>query len=387
MFSNRLPSNTEQNALSRALDALVNRGADINNLTESNPTRAELAHPGLDLAALSGAAAHAYDPQPSGMLSAREAIALDQQRRGANVDPADIVLTASTSEGYSWLFKLFCSPGHAVLVPRPSYPLFDHLTSLEAVRADTYPLHYDGRWSIDLHTVRQAASDVRALLVVSPNNPTGSFVTEHELSALCNICRERGWPLIVDEVFADYTLETVDPITDIASRNRVLSFTLAGLSKSVGLPQMKLAWIVAGGPDRDRRTALSGLELIADNYLSVGTPVQVALPELLRQGASIRKAVQERIRNNLSTLRKLAAQYPACDVLKVEGGWSAVIRVPSTRSEERLALDLLEREHVLVHPGFFFDFSHESFVVVSLLPPRARFDDGIVRLLRLASSS
>ena len=385
MFSRRLPPHAEPNALSRALDALRARHADIVDLTESNPTRAGIPYPHGLLAPLGDAGALRYEPQPFGLLSARAAVAADQCRRGAVVDPAQVVLTASTSEAYSWLFKLLCNPGDGVLVPRPSYPLFEHLTALDGVRAYQYALEYHGRWTIDVESMAVAPPDTRAVLMVSPNNPTGSYVDAEELARVSNLCRERRWALVVDEVFADYPLDATDPVTDIASRGDVLSFTLAGLSKSVGLPQVKLGWLIVGGPCLERDAALCALELVADSYLSVGTPVQAAAPHLLRAGASIRAAIQERTRQNLGLLREVSSRYPACDVLRAEGGWSAVLRVPSTRGEERLVLDLLDDERILVHPGYFFDFPREAYVVLSLLPPHNLFADAVERLLRFVN--
>ena len=386
MFSQRLPRHAEPNALSRATDALRGEGVQIVDLTESNPTRAAIPYPDGLLASLADAEALQYEPHPFGLPSARDAVAADQRRRGAHVDPAHVVLTASTSEAYSWLFKLLCNPGERVLVPRPSYPLFEHLTALEGVRAHPYALEYHGRWAIDVDSIAAAPPDVRAVLVVSPNNPTGSYLNEEELQRISSLCRERRWALIADEVFADYPLNAAQPLTDIATRGEVLSFTLAGLSKSVGLPQLKLGWCIAGGPQPGRDAALAALELIADSYLSVGTPVQVAVPQLLDAGASIRAAIQERIRRNLTMLRAAAGRYPACDVLRTEGGWSAVLRVPTTRREEQLALDLLRTERILVHPGYFFDFSREAYVVVSLLPPHDLFENAVERLLHFVNS-
>jgi len=385
VFSRRLPPHAEANALSRALDTLRAEGAQIADLTESNPTRAAIPYPDGLLASLAGAEALRYEPHPFGLSSARGAVAEDQRRRGARVDPAHVVLTASTSEAYSWLFKLLCNPGEAVLVPRPSYPLFEHLTALEGIRAHPYALEYDGRWAIDLDAIAAAPADVRAVLVVSPNNPTGSYLNDEELQRLASLCLERRWALVADEVFADYPLDATNPLTDIAARSEVLSFTLAGLSKTVGLPQLKLGWCIAGGPARERDAALAALELIADSYLSVGTPVQVATRQLLEAGASIRAAIQERIRRNLAMLRAAAVPYPACDVLRAEGGWSAVLRVPATRSEEHVSLDLLRSERILAHPGYFFDFPREAYLVVSLLPPHDLFEDAAARLLRFVN--
>lgn len=386
MISRRVPPHAEANAVTRVVGELRAAGAAIVDLTESNPTRCGIAYPPALLDALASPEALHYHPQPFGLPSARAAVADDQRRRGASIEPAQVVLTASTSEAYAWLFKLLCNPGDAVLVPQPSYPLFDHLTTLEGIAAHPYALEYHGRWRIDVESIRRAPSNVRALLVVSPNNPTGSFVSDAELRQVSAVCRSRGWALIADEVFADYPLEAADYVTDVAGRSDVLSFTLGGLSKTVGLPQLKLGWCIAGGPSADRDAALRALELIADTYLSVGAPVQVAAPQLLREGAAIRAAIQTRIRENLAALRASVARYPACEVLKVEGGWSAVIRVPSTRSEEDLVLDLLRCERILVHPGYFFDFAREAYVVISLLPNRAVFDEASARLLQFLSA-
>ena len=374
------------NALTRALETLRAEGAAFVDLTESNPTRAGIPYPRGLLDSLADERATRYEPHPLGLPSAREAVAADQRRRGAQVDPAHVVLTASTSEAYSWVFKLLCNPGESVLVPCPSYPLFEHLARLEGIRAEPYALNYHGRWMIDPGALANAPDDTRALVIVSPNNPTGSYVKADELRRLAAICRERRWALVADEVFADYALDAVTPLTDLAYRSEVLAFTLAGLSKTVGLPQVKLGWIVVGGPPAERAAALSGLELVADTYLSSAMPVQIAAPGLLRVGASVRSAIQDRIRGNLRALRAATRACPACEVLSAEGGWSAVVRVPSTRDEERLVLDLLERERILVHPGYFFNFPRETYLVVSLLPPASTFTDASARLLRFVSN-
>jgi len=385
VFSRRLPTHAQPNALSRAIEGLRAEGVSFIDLTESNPTHVGIHYPDDLLDGLSDPAALRYEPSPFGLPSARRAVADDQRRRGVEVDPAQVVLTASTSEAYSWLFKLLCSPGDGVLVPRPSYPLFDHLTALDGVSAHPYALEYHGQWAIDVESIAAAPPGIRALLVVSPNNPTGSFLGADELRRITELCRQRGWALIVDEVFADYPLDVAEPLTDIAARSEVLCFTLAGLSKTVGLPQVKLGWCIAGGPAAERDAALSALELVADSYLSVGTPVQWGAAALLTRGAVVRAAIQERTRQNLATLRTIASGFPACDVPRVDGGWSAVLRVPATRSEEALVLELLRREQVLVHPGYFFDFPHEAYVVISLLPPEEVFADAATRMLRLLS--
>jgi aspartate/methionine/tyrosine aminotransferase len=382
--SSRLPRESAPNALSRALDDLRRAGTPYVDLTESNPTRAGIPYPDDLLRSLSGPASLRYEPHPLGLRSAREAVAADHARRGAAVDPAQVVLSASTSEMYSWLFKLLCDAGDRVLVPRPSYPLFEHLTRLEGVCAHPYRLEHHGSWQIDLDSVAAAPRDTRAVLLVSPNNPTGSFVGAGELDALMRLCVDRGWALIVDEVFADYVLDASAPVTDVATHSGVLTFSMGGASKSLGLPQVKLGWTVVGGPAAERAAALEGLELIADTFLSVSTPVQVAAPDLLARGAAVRDAIHARVRANLAAARELAARHPACSLLRVEGGWSAVVRVPATRSEESLVLDLLACERILVHPGYFFDFEHEAFLVVSLLLPEPEFAGAFARTLRFA---
>jgi aspartate/methionine/tyrosine aminotransferase len=368
------------------LQALRARGVEIIDLTASNPTRAALPYPDDLLTPLADARALRYEPHPLGLASARAAVARDHERRGVTIDPAHVVLTASTSEAYTWLFKLLCNPGDCVLVPRPSYPLFEHLTRLEGVRAEPYDLEYHGRWEIDVTTLTHAPATTRAVLLVSPNNPTGSYVTPREVELVSAFCRERRAALVADEVFADYPLEAQAAFTDIAVRAGVLAFTLGGLSKSAGLPQLKLGWIVAGGPAAERDRALEAIELIADSFLSVGTPVQVAASRLLERASSMRAAIHARVRRNLDAARQIALRTPACDVLRTEGGWSAVVRIPATRSEEQFVLDLLDRERILVHPGYFFDFRAEAFVVVSLLPQEDVFADAFTRVLRAAAS-
>ncbi|MGE3340317.1 MAG: pyridoxal phosphate-dependent aminotransferase, partial [Alphaproteobacteria bacterium] len=306
--------------------------------------------------------------------------------------PHCVALSASSSESYSWLFKLCCDPGDRVLVPQPSYPLFEHLAALESVAMTPYALGYHGRWDVDLAQVeRGLANGARMVVAVSPNNPTGSWLSAAEADALIALTARAGVPLVVDEVFADYPIEPgPDVATDVAGRADghpgALVVTLGGLSKSVGLPQLKLGWMVLGGDAAIVRQALGGLELVADSYLSVSTPVQVAAAALLNEGAAIRAQIQQRIRTNLEALRAAVAAHPACDVLPVEGGWSAVLRVPATRTEEQLVLDLLRQEHVLVHPGYFFDFAHEAWLVVSLLPPPDVFAAAIARTLAFASA-
>lgn len=380
-LSRRLPHAAPRNAITERLGALRSRGIAIDDLTESNPTKVGLSYPDGLLTSLSDTAGLTYEPTPFGLLSARQAVAADIARRGAQIDPQHIVLTASSSESYSWLFKVYCDPGQRVLVPRPSYPLFEHLASLEGVLLSTYDLDYRGRWDVDLDAIAAEDGDVRAVVVVSPNNPTGACLNRAELGRIGGLCLERGWLLIADEVFADYLLDRPDPPQDLAAHAACLTVSLGGLSKCVGLPQLKLGWMIVGGPPRQRDALLAALELVADTYLSVSTPVQLSLCSLLGGGASIRQAIVDRIRTNVAELRTVVARFDGCDVPAVDGGWSAVVRVPALRSEEEMVLDILEHERVLVHPGYYYDFRHEAYLVVSLLVAPEVFSRAITRAL------
>jgi len=387
MTSSRLPANLEPNALSRAVDAKRRRGVAVTDLTESNPTRVGFSYPPSLLAALADPQGLAYDPQPLGLWPARAAVAADFRRRGIVISADRVALTSSTSEAYALLFKLLCDAGDAVLVPRPSYPLFEHLTRLESVTAVPYDLEYHGTWRIDIDSVRRAANArVKALLIVSPNNPTGSFLHREDLAALADLSATNGWPIIGDEVFADYALDPAPSAIHVMAASDVLTFSLGGLSKSAGLPQVKLGWIGVGGPAARVDAALAAYEIVADTYLSVSTPVQVAAPSLIEQGALVRAQILARVRQNLVTLRSQAAAFPAVNVLPVEGGWSAVLQVPAVRSEDALALELLEMDDVLVHPGYFFDFAREAYIVASLLPPPAVFEKAVGRVLLRVSA-
>jgi aspartate/methionine/tyrosine aminotransferase len=386
MKSSRLPSDLSQNATTRTLGALKRRGLTVVDLTVSNPTRVGLSYPADLLSALADPAALVYDPQPLGSNAAREAVSADFARRGLTVAADRIALTASTSEAYAWLFKLFCDAGDSVLVPRPSYPLFEHLTVLESVEARPYRVDYHGAWRIDLGHLAEAIDDrTRAILVVSPNNPTGSFLHRDDLMAVAALCESKHLALIGDEVFTDFAFDTGIRRPSVLEAEGVLSCSLGGLSKSAGLPQVKLGWIGFGGPATRVREVVDAFEVVADTYLSVSTPIQIALPSLIEQGAGIREQIRARTRRNLGALREAVDRHPAISLLHVEGGWSAVLQVPAYRSEESLVLELLTAEHVLVHPGFFFDFEREAFLVVSLLVEDDLFDRGISRVLARAS--
>ncbi len=385
MFSTRLPSDLAPNRLTQVLDRLRAGGRAILDLTESNPTRAGFAYPGDLLAPLADPRGLTYAPDPLGVLEARRAVAAEYGRRGVSVAPERIALTASTSDAYSLLFKVLCDPGDEVLVPRPSYPLFEHLTRLDAVASQPYDIEYHGFWSIDLDSVERAFSPrTRAVLVVSPNNPTGSFVKADELDRLAALCVEHEAAIIADEVFADYELTpgAARAAGQVLGRQDALIFSLGGLSKSIGLPQAKLGWIAVGGPDSAVRAAIGQLDLACDTYLSVSTPVQLAAADLLRRGAVVRDQIRARIAANYHQLVAFGNDAPACRVLAAEGGWYAVLQVPSLGSEEDLVLDLLTTDGVLAHPGYFFDFTRESYLVVSLLTRETAFNDGMARIQR-----
>jgi aspartate/methionine/tyrosine aminotransferase len=369
MFSRRSTWDAAINSLTRARIERERRGHEILDLTVSNPTSVGLPYPSDELAKAMGRAARApYDPQPLGIRTAREAVA-----RELDCEPDDIILTASTSEAYSFLFKLLTDPGDAVLTATPSYPLLEHLAAIELVKLDSFPLEFHRRWEIHAPGLQAALTPrTRAVVLVSPNNPTGSFVRPGELP-------QTDLPLILDEVFRDYAF--LDPSPDAESE--ALSFHLGGLSKSAGLPHYKLGWIRLGGSIAARRGARQALELIADNFLSIATPVQVALPDLLRIGRSIRAAIRARTLDNLRALQSEA--HGSIELLPVEGGWSAVLRVPRIRSDEDLALALLDRG-VLVHPGYFFDFAVDGYLVVSLLTEPDVFREGIRRLKTVAGA-
>ncbi len=388
VFSSRVPGSLAPNRLSRILHRLRAEGHAIHDLTESNPTRVGIPYPDDLLAPLADIAGLTYEPEPLGLACARQAVALDYMRLGVSVDPDRVVLTSSTSEAYSTLFKLLCGPGESVLIPAPSYPLLEHLARLDGVGTESFWLEYHGRWSVDLGSLERALSPgVRAIVLVHPNNPTGSFVSADDLQAVAELCRARDLALIVDGVFADYCLVEDGGVNAAAAwPPDVLTCRLGGLSKSIGLPQVKLGWIALGGPDARVAEARARLEMICDTYLSVSTPVQLAARALLERGGAVRSRIQERVRHNHDALSRIVRRHPACQLRRTEAGWSSVIHVPAIRSEEALVVDLLEQDHVLVHPGYFFDFPREAFVIVSLLVPSNELSEGVERLLMRAEA-
>jgi aspartate/methionine/tyrosine aminotransferase len=373
VFSSRTHWDRSPNPLARALEHKRASGARITDLTESNPTRCGFAYPeAAILGALSSPLSLRYQPDPRGLLEARASIVHYYEDLGATVSADRIVLTASTSEAYSFVFRLLADPGDEVIVPAPSYPLFDFLTELDSVKTRTYALRYDGGWHVDLASVRAAlTSRTRAIVLIHPHNPTGAFLKADEVSALDEIAAGAGAALVCDEVFADYAVGAdISRCATTAGERHALTFTLSGLSKVAGLPQLKLGWIAVSGQSDIRDEALERLEIIADSYLSVNTPAQLALRALLAQRRTIQEQIRARIIANRTTLAHASAGK-AWQVLPAEGGWYALIRMPRRETEEEWVLRLLEDGNVLVHPGFFFDFADESLLVVSLLPPAA----------------
>lgn len=388
MFSSRVPAELYPNTVAAAVERMRLAGHGFDDLTVSNPTDAGIDYPPDLLACLADPRALQHEPQPFGLLSAREAVAAEYLRHGVKVPASHVVLTASTSESYTLLFKLLCDPGESVLVPTPSYPLFEHLTRLDNVRALPYRTEYHGTWVLDVEDLRYDIDDTtKAILVVSPNNPTGAWLKRDELAALVELCRAHHLVLVGDEVFLDYPIDPAPgSIRTVLDQQDVLTVSLGGLSKSAGLPQLKLGWMALRGPASLLHPAMMRLEIAADAYLSVGTPVQVAAPALLRAGQDIRRQIRRRVVENYRLLADATARHAACQLLRAEGGWSAVLRIPHTMPEDERVVGLLERDRVLVHPGYFFDFPRDGYLVVSLLTRPDVFRDAIGRLLTAVSA-
>ncbi|HEV3075084.1 MAG TPA: pyridoxal phosphate-dependent aminotransferase [Thermoanaerobaculia bacterium] len=389
-LSRRLKWDQACNALAGEVAARKARGLATIDLTESNPTRVGLAYPEAELAEILGRSAPAdYPPHPLGLPEAREALAAALSRPGDQAAADDLVLTASTSEAYSYLFKLFGDPGDEVLTAAPTYPLLDDLTLLDALVLRHFRLEPGRRFALDPGEIERALTPRTKLLVlVHPANPTGTFLSQPEQDAVVELCAARGLPWVSDEVFADYALdgqaEEERPqgprASAAAARDETLGFSLGGLSKSAGLPGWKLGWIRVGGPAVERRRIVAALERVADAYLSVSTPVQRALGDVLALGPAIRAAILERLHRNLAALEGAFGGLPAVELYRPEGGWSAVLRVPRLVPDEDLVLGALRQAGVLVHPGYFFDFETDGFLVFSLLPESGRFAQGVHRL-------
>jgi aspartate/methionine/tyrosine aminotransferase len=387
MFSHRTNWTLTRNAVARALEEAHASSQKLLDLTVSNPTEAGIRPHSQDvLAALANPRAMHYDPQPRGLPEARQAVCnyYRDSHDVPDLDPERLTLTTSTSEAYTYIFRLLCNPGDEVLVPKPSYPLFEFLGDLADVKLIPYPLFYDHGWQIDLESLYKAASDrTRAVILVHPNNPTGSYVAAFETVALNIFCGERDLALIVDEVFLDYALDHARRPSFVSNQG-ALTFTLSGLSKVSALPQMKLAWVAASGPSNLMAEASARLEVIADTFLSMNAPVQHAAAVLLDQRKQIQPLLIERVRSNLCELDLQLAEHRSCTRLQVEGGWYAVLRVPVLGTDESLAIRLLREASVSVHPGHFYDFSAEGYLVLSLITEPEIFREGVRRTLHLA---
>jgi aspartate/methionine/tyrosine aminotransferase len=384
MFASRTDWPFTPNRLSQELEERRRRGLPVIDLTESNPTRCGFAYESMEiLGALANPRALTYEPDPRGLVSARLAVASYYAERGIKVEPGHIFLTSSTSEAYSYVFRLIADPGDSVLVPRPSYPLLEFLARLDDLELVPYPLAYDQRWRIDLEAIAASVRPrTRAILVVHPNNPTGSYVRKEEHEILVSLCQKHRLALISDEVFADYAFAPDGARVASCSSPEILTFTLSGLSKISGLPQMKLAWVIVNGPPESLRGAAQRLELIADTYLSVSGPVAHALPRLLETRRTLQPQILKRVQSNLRWTDGQLSADSALARLQTEGGWYAILKVPSTRSDEDWAIRLLSREGVLVHPGHFYDFPSEGQLIISLLPAPDTFKEGFLKILR-----
>jgi len=382
VFADRTSWNLKANPLSEALAKHRAAGKQLLDLTVSNPTECGFEYDSRAiLQALANPASLAYHPEPRGLLVARRAVAAYYAARNAKVRAESIILTTSTSEAYSFVFRMLCNPGDEILIPEPSYPLFAFLADIQDVKLARYPLVYDYGWQINFHALQQAITPrTRGVIVVHPNNPTGHFTKSHEREKLNEICCSRNLAIIADEVFLDFALQGQPPFS-FAGNSKALTFTMSGLSKISGLPQMKAAWLVTSGPQELKSQALALLEIIADTYLSMNAPVQHAIPALLEQRQRFQTQLLARVRKNLEELDRQLATQKSCARLAVEAGWNAVLRVPATRSDEELAIELLMRKNVYVHPGHFYDFPSEGFLIVSLIAREEEFAEGTKLLL------
>jgi alanine-synthesizing transaminase len=382
MFSSRTAWNMLPNQLSDVAAAKRLRGEIVTDLTESNPTRCGILYPEKEiLSALADKSSLLYQPKPRGLLLARKAIADYYATVGAALSPEDIMLTASTSEAYSFLFTLLCNAGDEVIVPRPSYPLFDYLCQLNDVALRHYDLEYDGEWHIDFESLESACTDsTRAIILVHPNNPTGSYLKQTEFERVCAVAAEHRCALIADEVFGPYTISSdAHRASILTSPVSSLFFSLNGLSKLLGLPQFKLSWIVVRGNSQETHEALSRLDIIADTFLSVNTPAQAALPKLLEQSEFIGEQIRTRVRSNFHLLQNTFADSSAT-VFRAEGGWYGILQLPQFHSDEAWAVELLRERNIFVHPGHFFDMKQKSCLVLSLLLPPDTFSVALTQI-------
>jgi aspartate/methionine/tyrosine aminotransferase len=380
-FSLRTEWDREPNRLTQLYDNLRKEGKKIHDLTISNPTECSISYPVKKIfSALSNPQGVHYSPDPHGLLTARQAVKDYYKERAADIDEENIFITASTSEAYSLLFTLLCNPGETILAPRPSYPLFEFLAQLTGVTLKYYPLQYEGGWYMDTETIaRSVTTATKAIIMVHPHNPTGMFIKKHEYSQIIEIAGKHRMAVIADEVFLDFALDSPKNVLGTtAGTSDILTFTLSGISKTIGLPQFKLGWIVISGYEPHSREATARLEIMSDTYLSANTPVQIALPDLMKECIEIRQGIHDRVRSNYQYIHQLLYEsgqnnnYP-CSVLEAEGGWYAIIRVPRTQTAEAWAIELLGRHDIYVYPGHFFDFNDEGFLVVSLLTEEETF--------------
>jgi aspartate/methionine/tyrosine aminotransferase len=381
MFAHRTNWSLKPNLLAEALERHKSSGRKLLDLSASNPTECGFKYdaPAI-MRALCTPALLQYHPDPRGLKFARRAVSDYYATRGDRVNIDDLLLTTSTSEAYSFVFRLLSNPGDELLIPTPSYPLFDFLADINDIKLIRYPLFYDHGWHIDLYALKQAITPrTKGVIVVHPNNPTGHFTKPEEMVQLNDLCSANQMAIIADEVFLDFTLDTVEK--SFVANTGALTFTMSGISKISGLPQMKLAWLAVSGPQEMKREALARLEMIADTYLSMNAPIQMAAPLLLQQRAAFQYQVMARVRGNLAELDSQLAGKRQVSRLKVEAGWYAVLRVPATRSDEELAIDLLEKHEVYLHPGHFYDFPGEGYMVVSLITPEQDFREGLRRVL------
>jgi alanine-synthesizing transaminase len=389
MFSKRTDWKLEENAYTRALRRYQQSGEPVLDLTASNPTTCGFQYnEAAILSSLHAKEVLQYVPEPKGLPSARAAVVdyYGHQNPAVRLDPERLILTTGTSEAYSFLFRLLCEPGDEIAIAQPSYPLFDFLATIQDVKLCPFRLIYDHGWQVDFHGLEKViGARSRAILLVHPNNPTGNFIGADQAAQLQAICRERNLALVVDEVFLDYEIRPGNSGRkrhgSFVSSDRALTFVLSGLSKIAALPQMKVGWIAASGPDALVRDAMARLEIISDTYLSLSAPMQRALPALLGQRETMQQQIRDRIEMNLTQLDECLARHDLVSRLEIEGGWYAVLRVPAVQSDEELAIRLLEEQSVLVQPGHFYEFVDEGFLIVSLLTPADRFAEGIRRLL------
>ena len=380
MFAARTNWNLKANRLAEALERHKSGGRRLLDLSASNPTECGFRYdaPAI-MRSLCSPASLQYHPDPKGLESAREAVAAYYAERGEHVAVDDLILTASTSEAYSFIFRLLCNPGDELLIPTPGYPLFDFLADLNDVKLTRYALFYDHGWHIDMHVLKQAITPrTRGIIVVHPNNPTGHFTQPEEISQLNETCSANQMAIIADEVFLDFSLGARQK--SFATNTGALTFTMSGISKISGLPQMKFAWLAVSGPQDIKREALARLEMIADTYLSLNAPIQLAAPVLLQQRKQFQQQLMARVRANLAEIDSQLIETQHVSRLMVEGGWYAVLRIPATRPDEELALELLEKHGVYLHPGHYYDFPGDGFLVLSLIAPEEDFKEGVRRL-------